>query len=149
MKQRQERSTVPFGDDAGQREPKSNSAAEERIAQAFGDYLARELRARNWTIRSLAIRSGVDHTTISRLIRGQRVPTLRTATRLNEALEGPDPGPMPNIAINQGASDPIQRVADALSSDPTLDARTRAAILRYYVRIRSAAREARGLKPDD
>jgi predicted transcriptional regulator len=39
--------------------------------------------------RALARRSGVDHTTISRIVAGDREPQLRTAQKLYRALVQP------------------------------------------------------------
>ena len=45
-----------------------------------------QLKARKLTQRQLAQKSGVDHSTISRLTRGDRAPSLRTATLLARGL---------------------------------------------------------------
>ena len=141
-----QRTSIPAGHDAGLRKQKPDAA--EPIAAAFGEYLSRELRARNWTIRALGLRSGVDHTTISRLIHGKRVPTLRTASRLSEALQGPHPGPVPSVVVGSGLGDAVERVAAALGADPSLNAPTRATILRYYVDVRTAGLSA-SVPPSD
>jgi len=52
----------------------------------FGQWLNAQLQARKLTQRQLAQKSGVDHSTISRLIRGVRVPSLRTANLLAHGL---------------------------------------------------------------
>lgn len=56
---------------------------------AFNQWLQVQLKARKLTQRQLAQKSGVDHSTISRLMRGGRVPSLRTATRLAQGLGVP------------------------------------------------------------
>lgn len=53
---------------------------------AFNRWLQVQLKARRLTQRQLVQKSGVDHSTISRLLRGDRVPSLRTATRLASGL---------------------------------------------------------------
>jgi transcriptional regulator with XRE-family HTH domain len=57
--------------------------------ETFATWLSRAMRARHMSQRTLAGRSGIDHSTISRIAAGGRSPTLRTAERLREALEGP------------------------------------------------------------
>ena len=107
------------------------------LAENFGEHLRRELRARNWTIRYFALRSGVDHSTISRLMKGQREPTLATAIRLDAALHGPSPSADPGIPGRGASFDPLDRIGAALSEDPVLDRRSVDEVLRYYQHVRS------------
>lgn len=53
----------------------------------FNTWLREQLRERGISQRRLAFRAGVNHSTISRLIRSQRVPSLQTAVRLHRALD--------------------------------------------------------------
>jgi transcriptional regulator with XRE-family HTH domain len=53
---------------------------------AFNEWLEVQLKARKLTQRQLAQKSGVDHSTISRLMRGDRTPSLRTVTLLLRGL---------------------------------------------------------------
>jgi transcriptional regulator with XRE-family HTH domain len=53
---------------------------------SFNRWLEVHLKARRLTQRQLAHKSGVDHSTISRLMRGERIPSLRTATLLARGL---------------------------------------------------------------
>jgi transcriptional regulator with XRE-family HTH domain len=53
----------------------------------FNLWLRRQLRERQMSQRQLAALSGVDHTTISRLLREDRRPSLTTATKLVRALK--------------------------------------------------------------
>ena len=53
---------------------------------AFNRWLDVQLRARKLTQRQLAQKSGVDHSTISRLMRGDRTPSLHTAALLAHGL---------------------------------------------------------------
>jgi transcriptional regulator with XRE-family HTH domain len=55
----------------------------------FARWLRERLAARRMSQRQLAQRSGVDHTTVSRLARGGRHPSHQTALRLRAVLEGP------------------------------------------------------------
>ena len=50
--------------------------------RAFNEWLRAQLKAKKMSQRQLAQQSGVDHSTISRLIRGDRMPSLGTATKL-------------------------------------------------------------------
>jgi transcriptional regulator with XRE-family HTH domain len=118
--------------------PSTRSAnADASVADAFSDYLKRELRARSWTVRYLAMRSGVDHSTISRLMKGQRAPMLRTASRLQAALMGGNPGTLLGIQMDPKAVAPVERVSAALRADPQLDPQRAKAVLRYYLRLRT------------
>jgi len=47
--------------------------------RAFNEWLRSQLKAKKMSQRQLAQQSGVDHSTISRLIRGDRTPSLGTA----------------------------------------------------------------------
>src|SRR5438093_1520324 len=49
--------------------------------RAFNEWLRAQLKAKKMSQRQLAQQSGVDHSTISRLIRGDRMPSLGTAHR--------------------------------------------------------------------
>ena len=113
--------------------------------ETFGDHLTRELRARNWTLRYLALRAGVDHSTISRLMQGDRLPTLGTARRLHAALGGPDPLTFFGGAATPRA-DPVRRVEEALRADPALSRAAVRELLDHYHRLRQA-RRAELLRP--
>src|SRR5439155_5398761 len=54
--------------------------------RAFNEWLRTQLKAKKMSQRQLAQQSGVDHSTISRLIRGDRMPSLGTATKLARGL---------------------------------------------------------------
>ena len=54
--------------------------------RAFNEWLRAQLKAKKMSQRQLAQQSGVDHSTISRLIRGDRMPSLGTATKLARGL---------------------------------------------------------------
>jgi len=59
--------------------------ADEIDTPGFGAWLAQRMHARGMSQRQLAHRAGIDHSTISRLLRG-RVPTLSTALALQDVL---------------------------------------------------------------
>jgi transcriptional regulator with XRE-family HTH domain len=52
----------------------------------FGGWLRDAMRVRRLSTRAVAMRTGVDHTTISRLMRNAREPVLSTAIRLLHLL---------------------------------------------------------------
>src|SRR4051794_41290628 len=54
--------------------------------RAFNEWLRAQLKAKKMSQRQLAQQSGVDHSTISRLVRGDRMPSLGTATKLARGL---------------------------------------------------------------
>ena len=66
-------------------------------ALVFNLWLRRQLRERPMSQRQLAALSGVDHSTISRLLRHDRTPSLATATKLAGALR--------HVRGEQGESD--------------------------------------------
>lgn len=88
--------------------------------RAFNQWLQVQLRARKLTQRQLAQKSGVDHSTISRLVRGDRVPSLRTATLLAHGLGMPqDHDKLDDQSFGRSDS-PTARVEYALRSDDQL-----------------------------
>lgn len=72
----------------------------------FNIWLRRRLRERRMTQRQLAARSGVDHSTISRLLSGDRTPSLATATKLAQALR--------ELGENDDAIEYFERAPDAV-----------------------------------
>jgi transcriptional regulator with XRE-family HTH domain len=109
---------------------------------AFARWLAAELRAQRLSQRALAVRSGVDHSTIARILRGDRIPSLVTATRIVEAL-GTHVGS--EILADQGAdTSSVGRARDALTADPALNEVDVAAVMRLYLRVRNRRSGQRG-----
>ena len=128
------------GGQAGQAEP----ALSERNAEGFREWLVGQLRARKMSQRQLAKKSGVDHSSISRLIRGDRVPSLRTAMRIARGIDPADQdagGLRP--ATGTGAS-PAARVEYALRADDRLIEAEVREIMLYYL----ATRTGRPSPPD-
>jgi transcriptional regulator with XRE-family HTH domain len=114
--------------------------AEEK-GRAFGDWLIEELRARRMSQRQLAARSGVHHSTICRLTRGDRVPSLATATKLAQVFGtsgGPRPGPALVVA-DAAPRDAVAGVEHALRSDRSLSEAQVRRVMRYYLGERRAA----------
>jgi len=61
-----------------------------RIADGdFSGWLREAMAERRVTQRALAMRSGVNHSTISRIVTGDRIPSLRTAIAIFTVLGTP------------------------------------------------------------
>ncbi len=107
--------------------------------RAFNEWLRAQLKAKKMSQRQLALQSGVDHSTISRLIRGDRMPSLGTATKLARGLrELRDDSEIPAYLgqVSSGSSNPTARVEYALRADELLsDAQVRQ-IMEYYLAVR-------------
>ena len=92
--------------------------------RAFNEWLRAQLKAKKMSQRQLAQQSGVDHSTISRLIRGDRMPSLGTATKLARGLrELRDDADTPQYLglVAAGATNPTARVEYALRADELLE----------------------------
>ncbi len=107
--------------------------------RAFNEWLRAQLKAKKMSQRQLALQSGVDHSTISRLIRGDRMPSLGTATKLARGLrELRDDAEMPAYLgqVTSASTNPAARVEYALRADDLLsDAQVRQ-IMEYYLAVR-------------
>ena len=91
--------------------------------RAFNEWLRTQLKAKKMSQRQLAQQSGVDHSTISRLVRGDRTPSLGTATKLARGLrELRDETETPHYfgLVQSSTSHPTARVEYALRSDDLL-----------------------------
>ncbi len=102
----------------------------------FCQWLNDQLRARKLTQRQLAQRSGVDHSTISRLARGDRTPSLRTADRLARSLgmaAGPERLDRNGLGSTQS---PMARVEHALRLDDLLGEAQVRKIMNVYLAAR-------------
>lgn len=102
----------------------------------FGVWLRQELRCRRMSQRQLAERSGVDHSTICRILTDGHTPSLRTAARLARSLGAADL-PIGRPAV--GDQCPAGRVEHALRSDPSLCEAAVARTMGFYLRERSVA----------
>jgi transcriptional regulator with XRE-family HTH domain len=108
--------------------------------RAFNEWLRAQLKAKKMSQRQLAQQSGVDHSTISRLIRGDRMPSLGTATKLARGLrELRDDAEMPTYlnVVSSGAANPLARVEYALRSDDYLTEAQVRQIMEYYIAVRT------------
>jgi transcriptional regulator with XRE-family HTH domain len=95
------------------------TAAEE--AQ-FSDWLQVQLRSRRMSLRQLADRSGVNVSTVSRIVHGKRRPSLRTAIRLSRVLApiASEGSPMLLVGTTHNGVDTVATVERALRADPLL-----------------------------
>ena len=113
--------------------------------RAFNDWLRSQLKVMKMSQRQLAQQSGVDHSTISRLIRGDRMPSLGTATKLARGLreirEDSDTSTALGV-VSVGPQNPTARVEYALRADEALSEPQVRQIMEYYlaVRVRRFAR---------
>ena len=97
--------------------------------------------------RQLALQSGVDHSTISRLIKGDRMPSLGTATKLARGLrEIHDEGEGPAYFASQSARQllPTARVEYALRADEALSEADVRELMQAYIGVRSRRQRANG-----
>src|SRR3954467_4968980 len=107
--------------------------------RAFNEWLRAQLKAKKMSQRQLAQQSGVDHSTISRLIRGDRMPSLGTATKLARGLreirEDSDTSTALGV-VSVGPQNPTARVEYALRADEALSEPQVRQIMEYYLAVR-------------
>jgi len=107
--------------------------------RAFNEWLRTQLKAKKMSQRQLAQQSGVDHSTISRLVRGDRTPSLGTATKLARGLrELRDETETPHYfgLVGSSTSHPTARVEYALRSDDLLSEPQVRQVMEYYLALR-------------
>ncbi len=107
--------------------------------RAFNEWLRAQLKVKKMSQRQLAQQSGVDHSTISRLIRGDRMPSLGTATKLARGLrELRDDADTPQYLrlVTAGATNPTTRVEYALRADDWLSEAQVRQVMEYYLAVR-------------
>ena len=107
--------------------------------RAFNEWLRAQLKAKKMSQRQLAQQSGVDHSTISRLVRGDRMPSLGTATKLARGLRElgeDDDGPQYLGLMGGGVQNPTARVEYALRSDEALGEAQVRQVMEYYLAVR-------------
>jgi transcriptional regulator with XRE-family HTH domain len=90
------------------------------------------MRARRLTQRGLARVAGIDHSTISRLLREDRSPAHRTVVALGLVL-----GPQPTTP-RDGKPEPAEMLQRALRSDPRLTDEQIRRIIEFYWRERGS-----------
>jgi transcriptional regulator with XRE-family HTH domain len=111
----------------------------EQSGRAFNDWLRAQLKVKKMSQRQLAQQSGVDHSTISRLIRGDRMPSLGTATKLARGLrELHDDAEPPQYLglVNAGTANPVARVEYALRADELLAEPDVRQVMELYLSVR-------------
>ncbi|MGQ0608926.1 MAG: helix-turn-helix domain-containing protein [Chloroflexota bacterium] len=90
---------------------------------------------RQLTHAQLAMRAGLDRSTISRIMNGSRQPTLDTAVRLIQVLDGAEVSEA--LTRLTRLADPTDRFEDAVRGDPRLTDAQRGELLRHYRGMRS------------
>jgi transcriptional regulator with XRE-family HTH domain len=119
--------------------PLDHPAMTRTNGRAFNEWLRAQLKAKKMSQRQLAQQSGVDHSTISRLVRGDRMPSLGTATKLARGLRElgeNDDGPQYLGLMGGGVQNPTARVEYALRSDETLSEAQVRQVMEYYLAVR-------------
>jgi transcriptional regulator with XRE-family HTH domain len=111
----------------------------EQNGRAFNEWLRAQLKVKKMSQRQLAQQSGVDHSTISRLIRGDRMPSLGTATKLARGLrELHDETEPPQYLglVTSGTANPVARVEYALRADELLSEPDVRQVMEFYLSVR-------------
>ena len=107
--------------------------------RAFNEWLRAQLKAKKMSQRQLAQQSGVDHSTISRLIRGDRMPSLghgdQARPRPARAARRRRHAAVPRL-VASGSMNPTARVEYALRADELLSEPQVRQIMEYYLAVR-------------
>jgi transcriptional regulator with XRE-family HTH domain len=114
--------------------------------RGFNDWLRTQLRAKKMSQRQLAQQAGVDHSTISRLIRGDRTPSLGTATKLARGLReirDEAEGPTYFGQLSNSIASPTAQVEYALRADDVMSETNVRQVMEYYLAIRMRRLAAR------
>jgi transcriptional regulator with XRE-family HTH domain len=124
---------------AGPPEPMNPAEHWPQSGPAFATWLRAQLVERKISQRLLAEQSGVCHSTISRLLRGEHSPSLGTAMKLAKGsrLLGERADSLPSqLSALTRPGDPTRRVREALGSDPALSASQVGQVVTYYLAVR-------------
>src|ERR671918_1889813 len=108
--------------------------------RSFNAWLRRQLKEKKMSQRQLALQSGVDHSTISRLIKGDRMPSLGTATALARGLReisDDSEGPAYFASLSNRPVLPTTRVEYALRGDDTLTEADVRELMQTYINVRT------------
>lgn len=121
-------------------------------AIVFNLWLRRQLRERRMSQRQLATLSGVNHSTVSRLLRYDRHPSLETATKLAKALR--QAGGELDTAdyfdrLPEEALFPARRVEMALRADDVLEESDVQRLMWAYLRARQGNANVPSARPGD
>src|SRR4026209_1928934 len=116
-----------------------NQTMTSQNGRAFNEWLRAQLKAKKMSQRQLAQQSGVDHSTISRLIRGARMPSRGAAAKLARGLrelrEDADTAQYLGL-VTAGAMNPTARFEYALRADDMLSEPQVRQIMEYYLAVR-------------
>ena len=115
--------------------------------QSFNAWLRGQLKEKKMSQRQLALQSGVDHSTISRLIKGDRMPSLGTATKLARGLReihDESDGPAYFASLNTRQVLPTTRVEYALRGDELLTETDVRELMHAYLAIRTRRLRSNG-----
>ncbi len=116
--------------------------------RSFNTWLRAQLKEKKMSQRQLALQSGVDHSTISRLIKGDRMPSLGTATKLARGLReirDEADGPAYFASVSSRQLLPTTRVEYALRGDELLTENDVRELMQAYITLRT--RRVRGSIP--
>jgi transcriptional regulator with XRE-family HTH domain len=102
---------------------------------AFVEWVRGRLAERRISIRQLAAKAGVDASTVSRILAGERRPTLTTAVKVARALRATH---IAGLDLRATDDDPVRRVEAALRSDASLDPDSVATVMAIYLANREA-----------
>jgi transcriptional regulator with XRE-family HTH domain len=119
---------------------------EEANEVQFRHWLTLQIRARRMSLRQLAHHSGVNVSTVSRIVRGERRPTLRTAVRLARVVrESADESSAIRFfgSLTAESMDPVREVERALRADDTLRDDDVRRVMKVYLTARRPSRTRR------
>jgi len=119
--------------------------------RSFNSWLRSQLKEKKMSQRQLALQSGVDHSTISRLIKGDRMPSLGTATKLARGLReirDEDDGPAYFASLTTRQLLPTARVEYALRGDDALNEGDVRDLMQAYIAVRSRRLRDNGSTPN-
>lgn len=108
----------------------------------FNAWLRGRLKEQRISQRLLGLQSGVNHSTISRLIKGDRIPSLGTATKLARALraiQDEADGPAYFESLQSRPVLPTTRVEYALRGDESLTEADVRELMQAYISRRMQA----------
>jgi transcriptional regulator with XRE-family HTH domain len=119
--------------------------------RSFNSWLRSQLKEKKMSQRQLALQSGVDHSTISRLIKGDRMPSLGTATKLARGLreirdEAEGPAYFASLTTRQLL--PTARVEYALRGDEALNEGDVRDLMQAYISVRNRRLRDNGSAPN-
>jgi transcriptional regulator with XRE-family HTH domain len=115
--------------------------------RSFNSWLRGQLKEKKMSQRQLALQSGVDHSTISRLIKGDRMPSLGTATKLARGLReirDEAEGPAYFASLSSRQLLPTARVEYALRGDDALTEADVRELMQAYIAVRSRRQRGNG-----